>query len=101
MRAVKPPWLKATTAALPSREAASTAAPQTMSGISKWTSRDALTDSVWPGRSGLAARAEERGRELLDAHQRVRRAAHDRGVRHRVEPKLPVDVLGLYVYLPG
>ena len=49
----------------------------------------------------LAAKAEERGRELLDAHQRVRRAARDRGVRHRVEHKLPVDVLGLYVYLPG
>jgi hypothetical protein len=48
----------------------------------------------------LAEKAEQRGGELLDAHQRVRRAARARGVRQRVEPKLPVDVLGVYIYLP-
>ena len=41
--------------------------------------------------------ARLRGRELLDSHQRVR---VQRGVQHRVEPKLPVDILGLYVFLP-
>jgi superfamily II DNA or RNA helicase len=44
--------------------------------------------------------ARERGEALLDAHRRVRTAAQMRGVRYRVEPQLPLDVLGLYVYLP-
>jgi hypothetical protein len=44
--------------------------------------------------------ARERGEELLNAHRRVRTAAQMRGVRYRVEPQLPVDVLGVYVYLP-
>ena len=38
--------------------------------------------------------------ELLEAHQRVRRASKIRKVRYRVEPQLPPDVLGIYVYLP-
>jgi hypothetical protein len=37
---------------------------------------------------------------ILAAHERVRQAMRAKGVRHRVEPKLPVDVLGVYVYLP-
>lgn len=41
--------------------------------------------------------AEKRGAELLDAHKRVR--LH-RGVSHRLETKLPPDILGLYIYLP-
>jgi hypothetical protein len=41
--------------------------------------------------------AAQRGQELLDSHQRVRAL---RGVHHRVEPKLPVDILCLYVFLP-
>ncbi len=44
--------------------------------------------------------ARERGEELLNAHRRVRAAAQIRGVRYRVEPQLPVDVLGVYMYLP-
>ena len=48
----------------------------------------------------LGAAAEERGKELLEAHRRVRQAARQTGVRHRVEPKLPPDVLGIYIYLP-
>jgi len=44
--------------------------------------------------------AETRGKQLLDAHQRVRRASRRRGVRYAIEPQLPPDVLGLYVYLP-
>lgn len=51
-------------------------------------------------RSKLDEFAAERGRELLEAHQRVRSAAQLRGVQYRVEPNLPPDVLGLYLYLP-
>src|SRR5712692_5334725 len=44
--------------------------------------------------------AQERGEELLDAHRRVRVASQMRGMRYRVEPQLPLDVLGIYMYLP-
>jgi hypothetical protein len=44
--------------------------------------------------------ARARGRELLDAHTRVRAASRLRGVSQRVEPQLPPDILGLYVFLP-
>jgi hypothetical protein len=44
--------------------------------------------------------AHDHAARLLDAHERVREALKGRGGRHRVEPKLPVDVLGAYVYLP-
>jgi superfamily II DNA or RNA helicase len=45
--------------------------------------------------------ARQHGEELLDAHQRVRRASKIRSVQYRVEPQLPPDVLGIYVYLPA
>ncbi len=44
--------------------------------------------------------AVERGEELLEAHRRVRTASRMKGVTCRVEPQLPPDVLGIYVYLP-
>ncbi|MBE0448017.1 MAG: DEAD/DEAH box helicase [Actinobacteria bacterium] len=44
--------------------------------------------------------AKARGEELLDAHRRVRLASQTRGVKHRVEPQLSPDVLGVYIYLP-
>lgn len=44
--------------------------------------------------------AKRRGSELLESHRRVRNAARMRGVQYRIEPKLPPDVLGVYVYLP-
>jgi superfamily II DNA or RNA helicase/predicted transcriptional regulator len=44
--------------------------------------------------------AVQRGEELLEQHRRVRTAARVQGVSHRVEPQLPPDVLGVYVYLP-
>ena len=43
--------------------------------------------------------ANERAEALLDAHRRVRDASKAHG-RYTVEPKLPVDVLGIYIYLP-
>jgi hypothetical protein len=45
--------------------------------------------------------AESRGQELLDAHRRVRTAARMKGVSYRVEPQLPPDVLGIFIYLPS
>jgi superfamily II DNA or RNA helicase len=38
--------------------------------------------------------------ELRQAHERVREAARQKGIKFKVMPQ-PVDVLGLYVYLPG
>ncbi len=52
-------------------------------------------------RSHLDAIAEAHGKELLDAHKRVRTAARRTGVKYSIEPQLPPDVLGLYVYLPA
>jgi len=45
--------------------------------------------------------ARRRGAELLEAHRRVRTAARLRGVSQTVEPQLPPDLLGVYVYVPG
>jgi len=44
--------------------------------------------------------AAARGAELLDAHRRVRQAAKQTVRALRVEPHLPADVLGVFVYLP-
>jgi superfamily II DNA or RNA helicase len=44
--------------------------------------------------------ARDRGDQLLDQHRRVRDAACQKGITYRVEPNLPADVLGVYVYLP-
>jgi superfamily II DNA or RNA helicase len=45
--------------------------------------------------------ARTRGNELLSAHERVREAARASGVTYAIEPKLPVDVLGAYIFLPN
>jgi superfamily II DNA or RNA helicase len=44
--------------------------------------------------------ARLRGDDLHASHERVRHAARASGVTYAVEPKLPVDVLGVYVFLP-
>lgn len=44
--------------------------------------------------------AKQRGQALLDAHRRVRISAKDKGVRYRIEPRLPPDIMGIYIYLP-
>ncbi|MBW2149914.1 MAG: DEAD/DEAH box helicase [Deltaproteobacteria bacterium] len=51
-------------------------------------------------RSKLEEVAQARAEELLQAHRRVRTAARIKGLRYGVEPHLPPDVLGIYVYLP-
>jgi hypothetical protein len=48
----------------------------------------------------LQQAARQRGETLLEAHQRVRKASKIRNVCYRVEPQLPPDVLGIYIYLP-
>jgi hypothetical protein len=52
-------------------------------------------------RPRLDQAAMQRGEELLEAHQRVRLATKTRNVRYRVEPQLPPDILGIYIYLPA
>jgi len=49
---------------------------------------------------GLEAHAAERARALAEAHRRVREAAGASTAIH-VRPHLPVDVLGVYLYLPA
>jgi len=44
--------------------------------------------------------AVENGDKLLEAHRRVRTAAQAKGLRFEVQPKLPADILGIYIYLP-
>jgi hypothetical protein len=68
---------------------------------------------IWPGRAervpeeppslatNFAEVARTWGKAHLEAHCRIRKTSRASGVMHRVEPKLPVDVLGVYVYLPG
>jgi superfamily II DNA or RNA helicase len=48
----------------------------------------------------LEAVAQQRGNDLLEAHRRVRSASKLKGVRYRVEPQLPPDILGIYMFLP-
>lgn len=52
-------------------------------------------------RAYLDQLAVGRAEELLDAHRRVRTASQITGTRYDVRPQLPVDVLGVYVLLPG
>lgn len=51
-------------------------------------------------RPHLDETAKQLGEQLLDAHQRVRIASKQKGVQTHVDPNLPPDVLGIYVYLP-
>ncbi len=50
--------------------------------------------------SAIAERGRVRGIELRTAHERVRKTAGLTGVSYRVEPHLPVDVLGCYLIAP-
>jgi superfamily II DNA or RNA helicase len=50
--------------------------------------------------TAFADLARKSGDALLDAHRRVRRATRTTGVSQHIEPQLPVDILGAYVYLP-
>ncbi|MDP8237060.1 MAG: helicase-related protein [Candidatus Erginobacter occultus] len=56
------------------------------------------------GYPALKHRIEEEAgllaKELLDSHRRVRDLSRRKGVRYRVAPNLPPDLLGIYIYLP-
>lgn len=60
-------------------------------------------EETW--RPHLDDEANARAAALVASHERVREADARRGVgrraHHRAEPQLPVDVLGVYVYLPA
>jgi len=60
-----------------------------------------VVEGIEPLRSHLEEEAQRRAEALLDAHRRVRAAARIQHVRYRVEPKLPADILGIYVFLPS
>lgn len=51
-------------------------------------------------RPAIDIAAWERAETLLEAHRRVRTASRQQGISYRVEPQLPADVLGVYIYLP-
>jgi superfamily II DNA or RNA helicase len=50
--------------------------------------------------SALTEHAYRRAEAIREAHRRLAAGAGLRGVHIEVEPKLPPDVLGVYVYLP-
>jgi superfamily II DNA or RNA helicase/uncharacterized membrane protein len=60
-------------------------------------------EPVW--RERLETEAHERAEAVAEAHERVRQADRRRSTggrpRLRVNPQLPVDVVGVYVFLPG
>ena len=51
-------------------------------------------------RSTIEEQASTRATAVLNAHRRVRAAAGIKGLSDRVEARLPVDVVGIYSYLP-
>ena len=44
--------------------------------------------------------AQERAQELLADHRRIREASDAKGLRYNVIPALPVDKIGVYVFMP-
>ena len=45
--------------------------------------------------------AKERAKQLLDDHRRIRDASKTKGTLFSVTPSLPVDKIGVYVFLPA
>ena len=60
----------------------------------------AVTEGQGVLRPHLDAEAKRHAEVLLDSHTRVRRAAGMKHLSYRVDAHTPVDVLGVYVYLP-
>ena len=54
-------------------------------------------------RPKLKELVEEKGEAILAAHKRVREATTKKGsgISYSVIPQLPVDILGIYVFLPA
>ncbi len=49
----------------------------------------------------IAEKAKAHGKDLLDAHTRVRIASKTVNVKCRIEPCLPPDILGIYHFMPN
>jgi len=49
----------------------------------------------------LQEEAVNRAQVLLDSHTRVRTVSQVKGLKTQVNPQLPPDILGIYVYLPA
>jgi superfamily II DNA or RNA helicase len=93
----QPRWLDA-----PSAESLVHAAPSgnvSVPEATEFVSEVLAAAETW--RPHLDDEAEARAAVLHDAHERVREAARQRGVRYRVTPQLPADVLGVYIFLPS
>lgn len=45
--------------------------------------------------------AQKQSKQLLQDHRRIRDAGDSRGLRYRVETCLPVDKIGIYVFMPS
>ncbi len=91
-----PAWLET-----PAAEALLHAAPH--GNVAPGQATDFLAEAVGAAaswRPHLERTAAERADLLAGQHRRVRAAARHTGERVRVEAQLPVDVLGVYVYLP-
>ena len=59
-----------------------------------------ILDSLHVLEGALNDTVRKRGEELIRAHQGVRTAIRLRGIKQRIEPHLPPDLLGVYVFLP-
>ena len=57
-------------------------------------------DSIHALESTFERIARERAQELLADHRRIREASDARGLRYNVIPALPVDKIGVYVFMP-
>ena len=44
--------------------------------------------------------AQQKSEQLLDSHKRVRQASARKGIRQFMEPQLPPDILGVYLFIP-
>ena len=61
--------------------------------------RQAL-DALPEMEDAFARVAHEQARRLLTDHRRIREASDARGLRYDVVPTLPVDKIGVYVFMP-
>lgn len=60
-----------------------------------------VTDTIGTLMPHIEREAGRKADELLEAHTRVRKVLSRTGISYKVSPHLPVDILGIYVYLPA
>jgi len=59
-----------------------------------------VVEGYWGLNNYFEDKAKKISQEILDAHCRVRTAARMTRIHYKVEPKLPPDIIGIYVFLP-